>query len=92
MLDSTRIYVDFLKVDDDGRLILSCSGTMRDLVNYGIELKDGLTLTFYSDDADDNGNPDELIVQGTVQYDQPSRRWVAVIDWNSIKHVSDYSS
>ncbi|HEU4509805.1 MAG TPA: hypothetical protein VFR78_16330 [Pyrinomonadaceae bacterium] len=89
MVDSIRIYADFLKVDDEGRLILSCRGTMEDLANSGIELKDGLVLTFYSDDADDAGNPDDLIVQGVVRYNDSLKQWVAVIDWNAIKHVSD---
>lgn len=84
-----RIYADFHKVDDEGRLILSSVGTMEDLAKGGIELNEGLVLTFYSDDADDAGNPDDLIVQGVVQYDEASKQWVAVIDWNAIKHVSD---
>jgi hypothetical protein len=89
-LDTKRIYVDFLKADDEGRLILSCYGTLRDLAHFGIELKEGLVLTFYSDDADDAGNPDDLIVQGVVQHDETSNQWVAVIDWSAITHVSDY--
>ncbi len=89
-LDAQRVYVDFLKTDDEGRLILSCYGTMQDLARYGIELKEGLALTFYSDDADDTGNPDDLIVQGVVQYDKTSNQWVALIDRNAIRHVSDY--
>ena len=89
MLDSIRIYADFHKVDDEGRLILSSYGTTEDLAKSGIELKEGLVLTFYSDDADDAGNPDDLIVQGVVRYDEALKQWVAVIDWNAIKHVSD---
>ena len=90
MLDSIRIYADFQKVDDEGRLILSTYGTTEDLARNGIELKEGLVLTFYSDDADDAGNPDDLIVQGVVRYNEALQQWVAVIDWDAIKHVSDY--
>ncbi len=90
-LYAQRVYVDFLKTDDEGRLILSCYGTMQDLARYGIELREGLALTFYSDDADDAGNPDDLIVEGVVQYDKTSNQWVALIDWNAIRHVSDES-
>jgi hypothetical protein len=90
MLNPVRIYVDFQKVDDEGRLILTCAGTLRDLSRHGVELRDGLTLTFYSDDADDEGRPDDLIVEGSVQYDEQARHWTAVIDWQAIKHASDY--
>lgn len=90
MLDSVRIYADFQKVDDDGRLILSCYGTAKDLAQNSIDLKEGLVLTFYSDDADDAGNRDDLIVQGVVRYNEALQQWVAVIDWDAIKHVSDY--
>lgn len=90
MLNPVRIYVDFQKVDDEGRLLLSCAGTLRDLARHGVELRDGLTLTFYSDDADDEGKPDDLIVEGSVQYDEEARCWTATIDWQAIKHTSDY--
>jgi hypothetical protein len=90
MTDTARIYVDFLNADGDGRLILSCYGTSRDLARHNIELEEGLKLTFYSDDADDAGNPDDLVVQGIVQYDKLSGQWVAVIDWDAIRHASDY--
>lgn len=92
MLDPVRVYVDFLKVDDEGRLILTCVGTLRDLERHGIELRNGMTLTFYSDDADDEGKPDDLIAEGSVQYDEGAGRWTALIDWQAIKHVSDYPS
>lgn len=90
MLNSTRIYVDFQKADDEGRLILTCAGTIKDLASHNIELKEGLQLKLYSDDADDDGNPDDLVVDGTVHYDKFSEHWTAVIDWNSIKHISDF--
>lgn len=89
MPSTNRIYVDFQKADDEGRLVLTCAGTIRDLALHGIQLKEGMRLTFYSDDVDDNGNPDDLIVDGIVHYDKSSKRWTAVIDWNSIMHFSD---
>jgi len=88
MLDEPRIYVDFQNVDKHSRLILSCVGTIRDLALHNIELKDGLVLTFYSDDADHEGNPDDLVVQGVAQFDKDLNHWTAIIGWQSIKHVS----
>lgn len=90
MSNPVRIYVDFLKTDDEGRLILTCAGTLQDLAQHGIELRDGMVLTFYSDDADDEGKPDDLIVEGSVQYDSEARHWTAKIDWEAIKHASDF--
>lgn len=90
MKDGAKVYADFQKVDDEGRLILTCAGTVRDLARHRIELTEGLVLTFYSDDADDEGKPDDLLVEGTVQYDESAGRWVALIDRDAIKHASDY--
>lgn len=84
-----KIYADFHKTDEDGKLILICIGTMRDLELYGIELSAGMEVIFYCDDADDCGKPDDLIVHGKVEYDHRAGHWVGVIDWNQIRHESD---
>lgn len=89
MFFTPRIYADFQKVDAQGRLVLSCIGTVQDLARHGIELKSGLVLTFYSDDADDEGNPDDLIVEGVIEFDGALNQWVARIDWKAIKHASE---
>jgi hypothetical protein len=52
-----QIYADFMKMDDEGHLILTCFGTHKDLEKHKISLTDGLKLVFYNDDADNNGNP-----------------------------------
>jgi hypothetical protein len=41
------------------------------------------------DDADDEGRPDELLVEGVVHYDEAGRSWVADIDWSAVRHASD---
>jgi hypothetical protein len=61
-------FADFQNLDDDNRLRLTCAGTRADLQREGIELKEGLVLTFYTDDEDDNGQPEELLARGTVRY------------------------
>ena len=86
---SERVYIDFQKLDDWRRPILSAAGTVRDLERLGIELREGLTVAFYSDDEDDQGNPDPLLVEGTVRFDDEHRRWVAEISWEEIRHASD---
>ncbi len=64
---------------------------MKDLAESQIELKEGLRLTLYTDDADSKGNLDELLVTGVVEFSEDEKGWVARIDWNQIRHASDDS-
>lgn len=88
-MPTPRIYADFQNLDDYNRLRLTCAGTREDLERQGIELREGLALTFYMDDADDQGHPDELLAEGVVHYHDEERCWVAAIDWSAIRHASD---
>jgi hypothetical protein len=92
MSEPKFIYADFMKCDNEGRLVLTCLGTHNDLAKHKITLENGLTLLFYNDDADDFGNEDNLVVSGIVQYDESHKRWVAVIDWDKIKNISNLSA
>jgi hypothetical protein len=83
------VYADFQNLDDANRLRLTCAGTMQDLARQGIQLQEGLILTLYSDDADDQGQPDELRAEGVVHYDADEQYWVATIDWTAIRHASE---
>ncbi len=47
-----------------------------------------MKLVFYSDDADDNGNQDDLLVEGIVELDLEKERWTAKINWDEIKNIS----
>ena len=84
-----RVYADFQNIDDANRLRLTCAGTLQDLAHHGIALHEGLILTFYSDDADEHGQPDELRVEGVVHYDPDGQCWVATINWAAIRHASE---
>lgn len=64
-------------------------GTLQDLERQGIQLQEGLLLTLYTDDADDQGQPDELRAEGVVHYDGGEQCWAATIDWAAIRHASD---
>ncbi len=88
-MSSPRAYADFQNLDDANRLRLTCAGTWQDLERQQIELRDGLRLPFYTDDADDDGNPDELLVDGVVHYDSVGQVWVATVDWQAVRHTSD---
>ncbi|MBI3468033.1 MAG: hypothetical protein HY000_33925 [Planctomycetes bacterium] len=84
-----KVYADFHNADAKGRLRLNCAGTVQDLARQQIQLREGLMLTLYADDADEQGHPDELRVEGKVTYSEEERCWVAVIDCDDIHHASD---
>jgi hypothetical protein len=88
-MSQPKVYADFQNLDGDNRLRLTCVGTREDLARQGIELREGLVLTFYMDDANDRGEPDELRSEGAVHYNGQEGTWVASIDWTAIRHASD---
>ncbi len=88
----SKVYADFQNLDDSNRLRLTCAGTREDLERQCIELHEGLVLTFYMDDADDRGEPDELRTEGVVHYDERASIWVASVDWSAVRHASDEES
>ncbi|HWY85551.1 MAG TPA: hypothetical protein VNX28_02440 [Gemmataceae bacterium] len=84
-----KVYADFHNADLQGRIRLNCLGTKEDLSRQQVELCDGLVLTLYSDDLDDKGKLDELLVDGIVSFSEEESCWVAAIDWAAIHHASD---
>ena len=49
-------------------------------------------MSFYCEDADDEGKPDELLFEGTVHFDPDKKEWYTIIDENSYRHASDIRS
>src|SRR5439155_16822259 len=84
-----KVYADFHNADAKGRVRLNCVGTIEDLAQQGIALRDGLRLTIYSDDLDAKGQLDELLVEGVVSFSDEEHCWVATIDWSAIHHASE---
>jgi hypothetical protein len=84
-----RIYADFHDADAQGRLRLNSVGSLKDIASQEVPLKEGMRLTLYSDDLDDNGELDELLADGIAAYSTEDDCWVAVIDWDAIYHASD---
>ncbi len=77
-MNNLRVYADFHNADSKGRLRLNCAGTIQDLAGQQTELRNGLTLTFYSE---------ELEADGQVLYSSEENLWVAVINWNEIRET-----
>jgi len=88
-MSTLKVYADFNNLDDQNRLKLTCAGTIRDLARLGIEPREGMALTFFMDDADDEGRPDELLARGVVHYDEETGTWVASVDWSTVRHASE---
>ena len=77
-MNHPKVFADFHNADAHGRLRLSCIGTVEDLTQQQIVLRDGLPRTFYSE---------ELEVDGVVQYSTDENVWIAVIDWPAIRDM-----
>ncbi len=91
-MKNQRVYADLNKweeVNKQFRVILTTRGTHQDLQRYGITLEEGLTLDFWMDDGDANGNPDPLYFQGIVHYDEDAQHWVAVVVREEIRNASE---
>lgn len=89
MKTSSRVWVDLMKTDDARRVILTGLGTRRDFERLGIDLQEGVKLQMYTDDADAEGRPDPILVDGVARFDQDNNRWVAEIDWDHLVHRSE---
>jgi len=68
---------------------LICAGTLKEITGKGIKLKDGLHLLIWSEDQDDDGKADNLIVEAVVKFSDVDKCWVAQFDYAQLKHESD---
>ena len=83
-----RIYADYNGIgrEADGRLSipLDTLGSLRDLTNAGLRLRDGLALTVtdWSDDEED------LEAEATARYDPAQGVWLAVLAPDGYRYVA----
>lgn len=88
-----RVKADFNGLFEDV-LCLSHSDHCLNEDGSPVLLSAGMTLTAFEPDADEEGNPDDLIATGVVE---PSpdwlqcrgSRWILRIDENGVRHQSD---
>jgi hypothetical protein len=89
----SRVRADFNGLFGDV-LCLSHEDTCLDENGTTLDLREGLVLTAFDEDADENGNRDDLIARGTVE-PAPAwlrcngSKWVLRIDANGVGHESD---
>jgi hypothetical protein len=81
-MSNPKVYADFQNADRQGRVRLNCVGTVEDLAQHQIILREGLILTLYSE---------ELEVEGRVHYSTEEHLWVAAIDWEAIREAETKS-
>ena len=92
-MKSTRVRADFNGLFGN-ILCLSHEATCPDDAGAAVLLREGLTLTAFDQDADENGNRNDLIASGVVE-PSPSglrcngSRWVLRIDEKGVRHESD---
>jgi len=71
-----------------GRNYIKQQGTLHDIERLKISLNEGLVLSFYCDDADDSGKPDDLYFEGTAHFDAEQNNWYIVVDESSYRQAS----
>jgi hypothetical protein len=84
----TRFKGGVGRIMDLAPFALPCAGTLEDLARHQFELTEGMLLTFYMDDEDDQGRRDDLQIDGTVEYNHDERCWVAAVDWAALRDAS----
>jgi hypothetical protein len=83
-----RIYL-YPGMGEGARHYLETIGTVRDLAETGLVLKEGMIVGFYDIDGSEKREHENLLFEGTVHYDRELGKWYALIDWKSFRHESD---
>ena len=65
-MDKARIYVDFNEMVDDNTVLLSKEDTKVDSEGNTITFHEGMPVSIYTDDEDENGEKDNLIAEGVA--------------------------
>lgn len=96
MREKARIYVDFNEMVDCNIVLLSADDTKIDSQGNKITFYEGMPVSIYSDDVDQDGKADNLIAEGTAirldlsQYPAWKHvKWCCRIDEKGIMNESD---
>jgi hypothetical protein len=87
-----RLHADFNGLFGDV-LCLSHSDTSLDANGAVVELQEGMLVTAFEEDVDDQGRRDDLVANGTVErapewLRKHNSRWVLKIDRDGVRHES----
>lgn len=84
ILRMRRIYL-YPIAAADGHYVFT-DHTWADLAAEGIVPEEGMAMSFYCDDGEDEGERDDLLFEGTIHRD--ALHWYALVDRNSLHHAS----
>ncbi len=79
-LDRPRIYVDFNEMVEPELVLLSRDDQKVDSAGNTVTLAEGLRVHVYMDDADDDGNPTNLLATGVAERNRETT-WSAHVRW-----------
>ncbi len=87
------IYADFNGLLARDLLCIAHSDTVKDRAGRVIHLREGMRLTAYDEDEDDERNPDALFATGVVEPSPKSKhsgtRWSLRTDEDGVRHESE---
>lgn len=91
---SEWVEADFNGILEPGLLCLSHTNEVKTAQGKIISLQEGMVLTVYDLDTDENGNPDNIFASGVVEKSPSSTKcrgslWSLRIDSDGIRHESD---
>ena len=92
-MNRPMLYVDFNEMLAFDLFLLSKGGQTIDSNGEPVMLHEGMAITVYSDDLDENNNVDNLIASGTAERNTDTGwskhvQWCVRIDSNGIRHQS----
>lgn len=92
-MKNLKVRGDFNGIFGD-LLCLSHEDTCKDEFGNLVVLEAGMNLTAFDEDADENGNRDDLVAHGTVEnatdwLKKHGSKWVLRINENGVRHESE---
>jgi lysophospholipase L1-like esterase len=73
-------YVDFNEMVDANTVLLSAGDSKVDARGVTVQLREGMLVSVYMDDLDENGNVDNLVANGVVTKNTEAG-WAAHVKW-----------
>ncbi|MGI8670915.1 MAG: hypothetical protein ACR2J3_13875 [Aridibacter sp.] len=96
-MKNLKVKGDFNGVWSDEQSVILClshSETCRDEIGNEVILQEGMELTAFDEDADENNKRDDLIANGIVEpspawLECKGSKWILRVDENGIHHESE---
>lgn len=90
----SNFYVDFNEMVDANTVLLSADDSKVDACGVPVQLHEGMLVSVYMDDLDENGNVDNLVANGvvgkTAEGGWPAHvKWCCRIDSDGIRPQSE---